>query len=147
MTRTDRHFPVAFRVLATACALFAMVWLVPAAIAQTGPTQQEVDDAEARRDALEQELAGMNAELTAIQQRLNEAAFRVDVLEGEVERVTVELLEVRDRIEDVRARYERVRERLNERAAAAFIAGPGSGLEFLLGSAINPYPLLVAVCG
>jgi peptidoglycan hydrolase CwlO-like protein len=135
MTRTDRHFPVAFRVLAPACALFAMAWLVPVATAQTGPTQQEVDDAEARRDALEQELAGMNAELTAIQQRLNEAAFQVDVLEGEVEKVTVELLEVRDRIEDVRARYERVRERLNERAAAAFIAGPGSGLEFLLGSA------------
>ena len=134
MTRTDRPFPVAFRVLAIACALFALAWAVPAATAQSGPTEQEVADAQARRDALEQELAAMNTELTAIQQRLNEAAFEVDALEGEVEKTTVDLIEVRDRIEAARARYAKVRERLNERAAAAFIAGPGSDLEFFLGS-------------
>lgn len=134
MTRTDRPFPVAFRVLAVACALIGVAWLVPAAGAQTGPTQQEVDDAQSRRDALEQDLADMNAELSAIQQRLNEAAFEVDALEGVVEQTTVQLMEVRDRLMRARARYERVRERLNERAAAAFIAGPGSDLEFFLGS-------------
>jgi murein DD-endopeptidase MepM/ murein hydrolase activator NlpD len=76
----------------------------------------------------------MNSELAAIQQRLNEAAFAVDELEGIVEKITVDLIEVRERIDAARGRYERVRERLNERAAAAFIAGPGSDLEFLLGS-------------
>jgi murein DD-endopeptidase MepM/ murein hydrolase activator NlpD len=134
MTRTDRPFPVAFRVLATACAVFALAWLVPAAGAQTGPTEQEVEGAQARADALEQDLADMNAELSAIQQRLNEAAFEVDALEGVVEQTTIQLLEVRTRLEDARARYERIRERLNDRAAAAFIAGPGSDLEFFLGS-------------
>ncbi len=135
MTRTDRPFPVAFRVLAIACAVFGLAWLVPAAGAQTGPTQQEVEDAQARRDALEQDLADLTAELSVIQQRLNEAAFEVDALEGVVEQTTVQLIEVRTRLEAARGRYERVRERLNERAAAAFIAGPGSDLEFFLGSA------------
>jgi murein DD-endopeptidase MepM/ murein hydrolase activator NlpD len=121
-------------VLATACAVFALAWLVPAAGAQTGPTEQEVEGAQARADALEQELADMNAELSAIQQRLNEAAFEVDALEGVVEQTTIQLLEVRTRLEGARARYERIRERLNDRAAAAFIAGPGSDLEFFLGS-------------
>jgi murein DD-endopeptidase MepM/ murein hydrolase activator NlpD len=134
MTRTDRPFPVAFRVLAIACAVFALAWIVPAAGAQTGPTEQEVEGAQARADALEQDLADMNAELSAIQQRLNEAAFEVDALEGVVEQTTIQLLEVRTRLEGARARYERIRERLNDRAAAAFIAGPGSDLEFFLGS-------------
>jgi peptidoglycan hydrolase CwlO-like protein len=134
MTRTHRPFPAAFRVLATACALFALASTVPAATAQSGPSESEVEDAYARADALEQDLADMNAELTAIQQRLHEAAFEVDVLEGVVEKTTVDLIEVRDRITAARARYEKVRTRLNERAAAAFIAGPGSDLEFYLGS-------------
>jgi murein DD-endopeptidase MepM/ murein hydrolase activator NlpD len=134
MTRTHRSFPVAFRVAATACALFALAWAVPAATAQSGPTQQQVEDAEARRDALKVELDALNAELGAIQQRLNEAAFKVDSLEGVVEKLTVDLLEVRERIESARSRYDEVRERLNERAAAAFIEGPGSDLEFLLGA-------------
>jgi murein DD-endopeptidase MepM/ murein hydrolase activator NlpD len=125
---------VAFRVLATACAVFALGVVVPAATAQEGPSQQEVDDAEARADALEDELAAMTAELAQVQQRLNEAAFEVDALEGVIEKLTVDLLEVRTRIERARGRYEQVRARLNERAAAAFMAGPGSDLEFLLGA-------------
>jgi murein DD-endopeptidase MepM/ murein hydrolase activator NlpD len=135
MTRTERSFPVAFRVLATACAVFALAWFVPSAgAAPDEVTQGDLDDAQAAADALERDLGSLNAELAEIQRRLNEAAFEVDRQEGLLQKITAELMDTRERIEKARGRYDRIRVRLNDRAAEAFISGPGSNLAFFLGA-------------
>ncbi len=137
MTSTDRSFPVAFRLLAAAAAFAALAIAVPVAGAQTAPdevTQAEVAAAKAKRDAAEADLAAIASEMAQIQQRLNDAAFEVDRFEGLLEKTKVDLLATQRRIDAARARYERIRVQLNDRAAAAFIAGPGSSLELLLGA-------------
>jgi murein DD-endopeptidase MepM/ murein hydrolase activator NlpD len=131
MTRTNRPFPVAFRVLATACALFLLAVFVPAASADD-PTKQDVIDARQRERELEAQLTAKRAELDEIEARLAETAFEVDQQEGLLEEIQVELLKVQDRIERAQARYARLREQLNDRAAEAYMQGPGSDLGFLL---------------
>lgn len=135
MMMRDRSFPVGLRVFAAACALFVLAWFPPLAGAQTTPTTEEdVQAAKAKLDAGLDELKAMNRELDQVQGRLHEAAFEVDRQEGILEKITADLLETRDRIDRARARLDQVQARLNERAAEAFIEGPGSNLEFLLGS-------------
>jgi len=131
MTRTDRSFPVAFRLLAAAFALVALAVLSPTAAADP---KSELDAAQAKYDQVTQELDAMKAELSAIQSRLNDAATAVDQKEGELEAVTASLLDTRQQIAEAQARYDRIRVRLNDRAAEAFIEGPGSSLGFLLGA-------------
>lgn len=131
MTRTDRSFPVAFRLLAAAFALVALSLLAPIAGATT---RSDVAAAQAKYDAAMKELDTMKAELAAVQSRLNDAAAAVDQKEGELEAVTAALLDTRQQVAEAQARYDRIRVRLNERAAEAFIQGPGSSLGFLLGA-------------
>ena len=136
MTRTDRSFPVGFRVLAASLALICLAWLGPVAAAREPDqvTHEDVLRAKARRDAAAARVADMRAQVAVIAARLSEAAFRVDQLEGELEQTKADLLETQARIDAARAKYERIRARLNQRAAEVYIAGPGSGLEFLLGA-------------
>jgi murein DD-endopeptidase MepM/ murein hydrolase activator NlpD len=134
MTSTERTFPKAFRVLAAACAIFALAVVVPAAAQTTPPTEEDVDEAKAAYEAKVAELQDVRAQLTEVQMRLNEAVFEVDRQEGLLEQVEAELLVVHKRIDHARRRYQRIRQRLNDRAAEAFISGPGTNLEFFLGA-------------
>lgn len=131
MTRTDRSFPVAFRLLAAAFALVALAAISPTAAADP---KSEMDAAQAKYDQVTKELDAMKAELAAVQSRLNDAAAAVDQKEGELEAVTAALLDTRQQVAEAQTRYDRIRVRLNERAAEAFIQGPGSSLGFLLGA-------------
>lgn len=134
MTRAHPPFPRAFRVLATACALLALAWFAPSAQADDPPTAQEVNDAEARRDALKAEIISINAEIAVIEARLGSKLTEVEAKEGALEEVKAELLVTRKRVEETRARYARIVRRLSDRAAEAYIQGPGSSVEFLLGA-------------
>ncbi len=133
MTRTHRAFPRAFRVLASACALFALAWFVPAASANP-PTKQQVEDAKAKAARLSDEIGAAQAELAQIQQRLNDQAVLVEHQAELLDQVTAKLVEVQARIDAARDRYDAIVKRLNDRAAQAFIQGPGSNFDFLLGA-------------
>lgn len=131
MTRTKRPFPVALRLLATACALLLLASVAPAASADD-PTKQDVVDAREREAALRDQLASKRAELDAIEARLAETAFAVDEQEGLIEEVQVDILTTQERIDRTRARYDALRNQLNQRAAEAYMEGPGSGLDLVL---------------
>jgi murein DD-endopeptidase MepM/ murein hydrolase activator NlpD len=133
MTRAHRPFPRAFRVLASACALFAMAWFVPSAAADP-PSQQQIDDAKSRADQVLSEIKDAQAELGQIQERLNAQAVVVEQQAQLLDQVTAKLVDVQRRIDDARDRYDSIVKRLNERAAQAFIQGPGSNFDFLLGA-------------
>jgi murein DD-endopeptidase MepM/ murein hydrolase activator NlpD len=134
MTRTHPPFPRAFGVLATACALFALAWFAPSAQADNPPTPEQVREAEAQRDALKAQIISIDAEIAGIEARLGSKLTEVEAQEGALEEVKAELLETRKRIEETRARYDRIVRRLSDRAAEAYIQGPGSSVEFLLGA-------------
>jgi murein DD-endopeptidase MepM/ murein hydrolase activator NlpD len=131
MTETPRPFPTWLRLFAALCAFAALVVTGPIAAADP-PTQDEVDAAASRWDALKSDLAEKDAELRTIEARLGDAAFEVDRNEGLVEQVLAELASTRARIRENEARYERLRGRLNDRSAEAFMDGPASSLGFVL---------------
>jgi murein DD-endopeptidase MepM/ murein hydrolase activator NlpD len=139
MTRVERSFPIAFRLLAAASALVALAWLAPTAGAQTSASgSQQQSDVQAARAQYRQALAEldqMNAELDAALAKLQRATRLVETREAALEKTTAQLLQTRQRLQQTQARYDRVYQRLNDRAGDAFIEGPGTTLEYILGSA------------
>jgi murein DD-endopeptidase MepM/ murein hydrolase activator NlpD len=136
MSSSERSFPIAFRLLAAVIALAVAVWLVPAVAraADDPPSEQDVQDARGQKRQLLADLGTMQGELAAVQARLVEASAAVEEQEELLVEVEADLLATQQRIQDNRARYERLTARLNDRVAEAFIQGPGSSLEFLLGA-------------
>ncbi len=135
MTRTKPTFPISLRLLAAIVAFLALAASGPIAAAQDPPTEGEVDQAKASYEDILADLEAKDAELRTIEARLSDAAFEVDRNEGLVEQVKAELAGVRERITTNTARYERLRARLNERSAEAFMDGPASNLGFVIDAA------------
>ena len=132
MTRTHPSFPSAFRLLAVTLALAAVA--VASSVAGAAPSKQDVERADARVESLLAEVATARDRLSAIDARLAIATAEVDAAEGKLEALTAELLDTRARLEEARARYDEITGQLNDRAVQAFMNGPASNVEFLLGS-------------
>ncbi|MEO8476409.1 MAG: peptidoglycan DD-metalloendopeptidase family protein [Actinomycetota bacterium] len=132
MTRTHPSFPKAFRLLAVTLALAAVA--VASSVAGATPTRQDLEQAQTKVKALLAEVADARDQLSVIDARLGTATAQVDAAEGKLEALTAQLLDTRARLEGARARYDEVTGRLNDRAAQAFMNGPASNVEFLLGS-------------
>ena len=132
MTRAPRAFPRAFRVLAAAFAVLALAWFVPAAGA--APTEEEVNEAEAYAEQLQDDVAAINAELDAIEQRLAGQTAEIDRQEGVLDQTKADLVDLQTRMHENQARYDRIVARLNRRATEAYMQGPGSSVDFLLGA-------------
>jgi peptidoglycan hydrolase CwlO-like protein len=132
MTRSDRSFPVGPRLLALCVAIAAIVLAVP--VAGAAPSASDVQQAHSDYLAAQQHVQQLQQQVATIQQRLDAAVQRVDQEEAELEQIKAQIAETRQRLADAKARYERIRSRLNDRAVQAFISGPSSGLEFVLGA-------------
>ena len=130
MTETVRRFPRSTRV-AVVAALLGVVSLVTT-VAGAAPSKEDVERARARLEAIEDKLSGIQGQLAATQDQLNAATARVERREAAVEQVTAELILTQEQLDRARASYERVSTRLNERAAAAYMTGPASSIDFLL---------------
>lgn len=115
-------------------AILAFSSLAVGGLAAAAPSQDDVDDAYSRAKQLVEEVNAARDELSGIDAQVQEIAAKVEAQTAEVERVTAQLEEARKRIVDLEERFEVVSARLNERAAEAFIAGPGSTVAMLLGS-------------
>ena len=132
MTRTHPSFPIAFRLLAVTLALAAVV--VVSSVAGAAPSKQDVEHANAKVDALLAEVGNARDQMAVIDARLATATAQVDAAEGRLEALTAQLLDTRARLDRARARYDEITGRLDDRAAQAFMNGPASNVEFLLGS-------------
>ncbi|CAN5685196.1 M23 family metallopeptidase [soil metagenome] len=115
-------------------AILASVSLAVSSLALAAPSQEEVDDAYSTAKQLVEEVNAARRQLAGIDARVQEIAARVEEQTAEVERVTSELVETRERIVGLEKRFDDISARLNERAAEAFIDGPGSTVAMLLGS-------------
>jgi murein DD-endopeptidase MepM/ murein hydrolase activator NlpD len=130
MTETVRRFPRSTRV-AVVAALLGLVSMLTT-VAGAAPTKEDVERARARLESIDDRLDGIQRELAATQEQLNASTARVERREAAVEQVTAELIRTQEQLDRARASYERVSTRLNERAAAAYMTGPASSIDFLL---------------
>ena len=132
MTRPDRFFPVGPRLLAVGVAFAALLVSVP--LAGAAPSSSQVENAHEASLVAERRLEEIQAEINTIQVRLSEALVLLEQEEAELEQLVAEIAATVARIERAQARYAMIRERLNARAVQAFMSGPGSDLELLLGA-------------
>jgi murein DD-endopeptidase MepM/ murein hydrolase activator NlpD len=131
MTETVRHFPRSTRA-AVVAALLVLVSVVATTAAAAPPSKEDVERAKHRLQVIEDALAQIQSQFAATQLRLNDAATTVENQEIALEKVTTDLLRTEARLDRARARYDKIRERLNERAVTAYMTGPASNIDFLL---------------
>jgi peptidoglycan hydrolase CwlO-like protein len=130
MTETARRFPRSTCV-AVVAALLILVSVVTT-VAGATPSKEDVERARARLEGIEDHLRGIQSQLAATQAQLDAAAAKVERRQVAVEQVTANLNNTQEQLDGARDRYERVATRLNDRAAAAYMTGPASSIDFLL---------------
>ena len=134
MSRSDRTFPVGPRLLALAVSIAAISLSVPMAGAQTGPSTGDVQNAhQAYLDAVAQ-IQQYQAQIAVVQARLAKAVELLDQAQSELADIQRQIIETQAQIDDAQKRYDRIRTRLSERTAQAFMSGGNSNLEILLGA-------------
>ncbi len=131
MTETTRLFPRSTRA-ALVAALFAMALVAGTVAGAAPPSKKAVERAEARLELISDALADIRGQLADTQLRLNDAAAEIERQQIALEKVTADLVQTQAELERARARYRKIRDRLNDRAVIAYMTGPASSIDFLL---------------
>lgn len=130
MTRTNGIFPIAIR---AALLLAAMLFVAGAGVSSASP-RSERDAAKRTFEAAKDELGRIQGQIDQIEADLAVKAEQVDAAEAVLDATITELFRVRESLEKNQARFDEISERLNARAVEAYINGPGTSLDFLLGA-------------
>lgn len=130
MTETARRFPRSTRV-AIVAALLTLLSVVTT-VAGAAPSKEDVERARARLERIDDRLRRIQGHLAETQDQLDAAAAKVEHRQVAVEQVTANLNRTQEQLDRARDRYERIATRLNDRAAAAYMTGPASSIDFLL---------------
>ena len=130
---TPRQVSVARRSIAVALTLAVGALVLPTAVAAP-PTQQEVEAAQDTVEELAAQVDRAREQLDVISANVGEVAEEVLQAEDELAAIQQELNQTRHELGETQARLDEVTARLNERAHDAYIEGPGSELEFILGA-------------
>jgi murein DD-endopeptidase MepM/ murein hydrolase activator NlpD len=133
MAENRRSFPILARFAAVAFALATVVAFAPGAGAGP-PTKQQVERAQAKVKDLRAEVESEQDELAQLGQDVAVAVELFLQAEDELEQVSSDLLAVQEHLTQARERYNDISARLDQRAHDAYVSGPGSSLDFLLGS-------------
>lgn len=129
-----RHVSIAGRATAAILALALGAVLLPGGAAAAPPSQQEVEQAKNKAEVLAGRVESARAELSTINAEVGAVTEQVLQAEDKLEAIQTELNQTREQLAVTQARYDVVAGRLNQRAHDAYIEGPGSGLEFILGA-------------
>jgi murein DD-endopeptidase MepM/ murein hydrolase activator NlpD len=121
------------RALAVVAAMVLLTSLAQAAAAEPS-TQEKLDAAKAEFEQLKNQIASQQQVLNRLSAEAAVIAERWEVANGRWEQVTGELHQTRVALAEAQAEYQDLKADLEERARQAYITGPGSGLEFLLGA-------------
>ncbi|MBI2237876.1 MAG: hypothetical protein HYU54_05035, partial [Actinobacteria bacterium] len=112
----------------------SLILLAPLASQASAITRGEVQAAKARVAELERQIEVQEARLADLESQAAAMAVQLSAAQGRLEQIAGAFAETRDGLAAARAEYEDVRARLDERAHHAYMEGPGTGLEFLLGA-------------
>jgi murein DD-endopeptidase MepM/ murein hydrolase activator NlpD len=96
--------------------------------------RSEKNDAKRALDAAKAKLQAIQGRIDQIEAELTIKAQRVDEAEARLDTTITNLFRVRDHLEETRARYAEITTRLNARAVEAFMSGPSTSYDFLLGA-------------
>ncbi|MBA3691672.1 MAG: hypothetical protein H0W82_09725, partial [Actinobacteria bacterium] len=104
----------------------------------TGPaaadTESELASARERLTAIGQEIEAQRSELAQLQSEADAMATRLQEAESRLEEIQGELKDTQASLARARARLQVVLERFNDRARDAFMQGPATDLNFILGA-------------
>jgi murein DD-endopeptidase MepM/ murein hydrolase activator NlpD len=121
------------RALAVVAALAILTSLAQVAAAEPS-TEERLDAAKAEFEQLKNQIASQQEVLNRLSAEAAVIAERWEVATGRYEQVTAELHQTQVALAEAQAEYQGLKSDLEERARQAYITGPGSGLEFLLGA-------------
>ena len=121
------------RALAVVAALALLTSLAQVAVAEPS-TEEKLDAAKAEFEQLKNQIASQQQVLNRLSAEAAVIAERWEVANGRWEQVTAELRQTQVALAEAQAEYQGLKSDLEERARQAYITGPGSGLEFLLGA-------------
>ena len=125
--------PVLRRAPALLVALALVSALGQVASAEPG-TREKLEAAERELERLEAQIVDQKAILGTLSEEIAVAYGRWEVANARYEQITEELANTRRQLRDVQEEYQALQGTLEERAREAYIVGPGSELEFLLGA-------------
>jgi murein DD-endopeptidase MepM/ murein hydrolase activator NlpD len=123
-------------VAARAAVLFCI--LLPCAalgvgVSTASPSSQK-ESAKAAFEAAKDRLASIQDEIDRVQASLAVKAREVDEAEAALDATLTDLSRVRENLRVTQERYDLIVRRLNDRAVEAFMSGPSTSLDFLLGA-------------
>jgi len=121
------------RALAVAAALALLMSLAQVAVAEPS-TEKKLDAAKAEFEQLKNQIASQQQVLNRLSAEAAVIAERWEVANGRWEQITAQLHQTQFALAEAQAEYQGLKSDLEERARQAYITGPGSGLEFLLGA-------------
>jgi murein DD-endopeptidase MepM/ murein hydrolase activator NlpD len=96
--------------------------------------KQNLDEAKARLAELKRQIGAQQAVLDRLSAEAAAIAMQIDEHQAIYEQVTAQLQQTQVELEAADRRFQTVLGRLNERLREAFMQGPGSPVEFLLGA-------------
>ena len=121
------------RALAVVAAMAILSSVAQVALAEP-TTKQKLDAAKAEFEQLTNQIASQQQVLNRLAGEAAVIAERWEVANGRWEQITAELQDTRFALAEAQAEYQGLKSDLEERARQAYITGPGSGIEFLLGA-------------
>jgi peptidoglycan hydrolase CwlO-like protein len=123
---------LARRALGAVAAILLVASLAQVAGAET--TKDKLDRAQAEFDQLTKEIAAQQKVLSRLLLEAAEIAQRMDDAQARFEQITEELRNTTLQLRQAQADYQALQDELEARAREAYITGPGSSIEFLLGA-------------
>ena len=134
MAENHSGSPVVFRrALAVVAALALLTSAARVALAEPS-TKQKLEDAKAEFEQLKGEIESQQRVVSTLLLEAQRIAERKEAAYGEWQQITAELQDTRAALTDAQVQYQGLRGDLEQRARDAYISGPASGLEFLLGA-------------
>ena len=121
------------RALAVVAAVALLTSLPQIAVAEPS-TEEKLDAAKAEFEQLTNQIASQQRVLNQLAAEAAVIAERWEVANGRWEQITAQLHQTQFALAEAQAEYQGLKVDLEERARQAYITGPGSGLEFLLGA-------------
>jgi murein DD-endopeptidase MepM/ murein hydrolase activator NlpD len=125
--------PVPRRALALLAALALVSALGQVASAEPS-TKEKLEAAERELEQLKDQIEAQQAFLGRLSEEIAVAYGRWEVANARYEQITEQLANTRRQLKDAQDEYQALQGTLEERAREAYIVGPGSELEFLLGA-------------
>lgn len=120
------------RALVAVVALALVATIGQVAGAQT--TEERLDAARAEFKRLTAEIEAQQAYLSQLGLEAARIAERLEVATGRYEQITEQLRNTSLQLRDAQDQYQDLQDRLENRVREAYITGPGSSIEFLLGA-------------